>query len=110
MPNAPLRLKVDYPVQVILLHSDQLGGGIMAKVRVGESGGGSDDDSQGGQKPGRQAPMSMTSRVGWNQMVGNVLDYQVYGSPIAYISNKESALSEGFFFFLNQHLYTATAT
>ena len=81
MPNAPLKLKVDYPVQVILLHSDQLGGGIMAKVRVGESGGGSDDDSQGGQKPGRQAPMSMTSRVGRNQMVGNVLDYQVYSSP-----------------------------
>ena len=43
--------------------------------------------------------MSMTSRIGRNQMVGNVLDYQVYGSPIAYISNEESALSEGFFFF-----------
>ena len=67
----------------------------MAKVRVWESGGGPDDDSQGGQKPGRQAPMSMTSRVGRNQTVGNVLDYQVYSSPIAYISNEESAPSKG---------------
>ena len=27
MPSAPLKLKVDYPVQVIPPHSDQFGGG-----------------------------------------------------------------------------------
>ena len=93
--NAPLRLKINHPVQVILLHSNQLGRGIMAKVRAGESSGGSDDDSQGSQKPDRQALVSMTSRVGRNQMIGNVLDYQVYSSPIAYVSNKESAHVRG---------------
>ena len=41
--------------------------------------------------PGQRAPTSMTTRVGRNQTVGNVLDYQVYSSPIAYISNEESA-------------------
>ena len=32
MPNTPLKLKVDHPVQVILLHSDQLGREVMEKV------------------------------------------------------------------------------